>query len=73
MTTTPADQALHAADRLARAAEDLTDYHRRNPFERGGHLPIMSQDTIRRLMADLECCTREYRRRAQRVPKTVPA
>jgi len=73
MTTTPADQALHAADRLARAAEDVADCHRRTPFDRGGNLPPMIQDMIRRHLADLESCTREYRRRAQRVPKTAPA
>lgn len=70
---TPADLALHAADRMLHAVEALLDHNRRSPIDKGGFPPALTLQTRASLIADLDRLSREYRSKAQRVPKDQPA
>jgi len=71
--TTPADFALHAADRMAAAGERVTELARRqNLVPTGYDAPSMAQERMA-AFRDLDSTIYEYRAKARRVPKDQSA
>lgn len=71
--TTPADIALHAAERLIIAAERACElYRRQNLVATGYDAPHMAQER-KAVFADLLSSAYECRAKVRRVPKDQPA